>query len=173
MGDNYTDWNDIDWDNADWKALRRHLDHRVEVELGIPWSEYEARADLSGTYIRRVRNGNVPRLKETTAAKIERAAQWERGSIASILMGGKPTPTEKKKLAPKDVEPPTVVPVSVEGETGGQSPPAAESEFERFRRWSSFVGQVFTPGAFMQLQQDFATVYREGYQAALQGKGNR
>lgn len=184
MGDNYTpDWNDIDWNRANWQNLKRHLDHRVELELtapgrpgkGIPWKEFHARAGITGTYINRIRRGNVDRLKETTAAKIEKAAQWAPGSIASVLMGGKPTPIEQQELAPR-VAPQSAQagsPVSVEGGPGGQSPPTAESEYARFHRWSSFVGNTFTPQAFMQLQQDLATVYREGYQAALQDRGGK
>lgn len=171
MGDNIR-WSDIDWHQVHWGALGRYLDHRVEVELEIPWAQFHERAGISGTYVRKVRKGGVPRLRETTAAKIERAAQWEHGSIAAVLTGGKPTPTEKAKLTPQPSE--TAVSVSVDSGAGGQSPPSAsESEFERFRRWSSFVGETFTPGAFMQLQQDLARVYQEGYRQALQGQEDK
>lgn len=182
MGDNYTtNWNDIDWERADWENFARHLSHRVELELtapgrkgkGIPWTEFYKRVGKSGTYITKVRRGKVKRLKETTARLIEQAAQWEPGSIASTLMGGKPIPTEKAKLAPAASAESSTVSVSADSGASGQSPPTTESEFERFRRWSGFVGEVFTPAAFMQLQQDLATVYREGYQQALQDRGNR
>lgn len=171
MGDNNIRWGDIDWQRVDWEALGRHLDHRVEVELAIPWAQFHERAGISGTYIRRVRRGTTPRLKETTAAKIERAAQWERGSIAATLTGGRPTPTEAAKLTPTQPTQPAepVGAGSVSSGVGGQSPPpASESEFERFRRWSTFVGETFTPAAFMQLQRDFSSVYRDGYQQARQ-----
>ncbi|MGH3586234.1 MAG: hypothetical protein ACRDQ0_07900 [Pseudonocardia sp.] len=82
--------------------------HRLDEEMnarrlelgkkGLNWREVAVAAGLSSETLRAVRQGlNEP--TEQTKRGIEQALHWERGSIDSILAGGKPTPLREQPPA--------------------------------------------------------------------------
>lgn len=74
--------------------LSRAMDKR-RASLGLTWKLVAARAGIDTETIRAVRKGlNVP--STLTQAGIEKALEWEPGSVATILAGGEPFELERQ-----------------------------------------------------------------------------
>lgn len=177
MGDDtVTNWHEIDWDAVDWRHLGEHLERRVEDQLRIPWAEFERRSGLSGTALRNIRQGKKRRMYKKTADSIEHAAQWSPGSFVRTLLGGDPTPEEEEGFADRGRSGgPGASSLRSVGVTDSAQPPrsrsSADAELERFRRWTHHVDSVFTPAAFLRMQEDFVEIYREGYEKGVSDAG--
>lgn len=180
MGDDtVTNWREIDWDAVDWRHLGEHLERRVEDQLRIPWAEFERRSGLSGTALRNVRQGRKRRMYKKTADSIEFAAQWRPGSFVRTLLGGEPTPEEEgeehvEKEGARSGGSVGASSLRSVGADDSAQPPRSSSpdaDLERFRRWTHYVGSTFTPAAFLRMQEDFAEIYREGYEKGAHDAG--
>jgi hypothetical protein len=73
------------------KRLAAYVEQRIAT-LGLEYAEVARLAGFSIEVLRKVRNGINAR--GSTYRKLERALQWESGSIATILAGGEPTLVE-------------------------------------------------------------------------------
>ncbi|MFD0850833.1 helix-turn-helix domain-containing protein, partial [Actinomadura adrarensis] len=63
------------------------------LELGMKWDEVAQAAGIKPPTLRAIRNGtNGP--SELSQRGIERAMQWEVGSVRAVLAGGDPVPIE-------------------------------------------------------------------------------
>lgn len=72
------------------RRLADLMDDR-RIELDLAWEDVARRAGVTGMTLRRVRN-NESAPPRRTAHKIDRALEWEPGSVEAILTGGEPTP---------------------------------------------------------------------------------
>lgn len=70
---------------ADWIDQRR-------ADLGLDTVQLAAKMGTSRQWLIDLRNGKITRPRATTRRAIERALDWEQGSVAEILAGGEPTP---------------------------------------------------------------------------------
>lgn len=81
------------------------IDER-RAELGMRWQDLAEAAGVSRQRLYEIRDSGSAssRMRTTTKKKIERALQWERGSIDAILRGGDPTPISapEDEWAPRD-----------------------------------------------------------------------
>lgn len=69
---------------SEYMAARR-------LALGMKtWRDLSARAEISYETLRALRAGGRP--SEATTHQLERALQWEPGSVRTIITGGEPTP---------------------------------------------------------------------------------
>lgn len=74
------------------RRLAELMDDR-RIELDLAWEEVARRAGMTGMTLRRIRNGEGS-LPRRTAAKIDRALEWQPGSVEGILTGGDPSPIQ-------------------------------------------------------------------------------
>lgn len=84
---------------TDGPDLRRRLADLMDdrrIELDLTWEEVARRAGVAGLTLRRVRSGEST-LSRRTAAKIDRALEWQPGSVEGILAGGEPIPIQMDK----------------------------------------------------------------------------
>ena len=81
------------------RRLARLMDERRD-ELELLWNDVAKLAGLTREGLRTVRVGNR-NIKPETRRGIERALQWERGSVRAILSGGEPTPLESAEQQPE------------------------------------------------------------------------
>lgn len=68
--------------------LAAEMDRR-RIKLGLRWEHIADKARISTTHLRKIRRGDTG-ASEIVIASLEDALQWERGSIAQILAGGRP-----------------------------------------------------------------------------------
>lgn len=71
-------------------ALDRHMNGRRK-DLGLRWLDVAQRGGITTQTLRELRAG-AREPRELTKAAIERALEWEPGSVDAILAGGEPTP---------------------------------------------------------------------------------
>lgn len=71
--------------------LAQHIERRIST-LALEYAEVCRRAGISDETLSKVRKGM--RARSSTYTRLEGALSWERGSIASILEGGEPTPMD-------------------------------------------------------------------------------
>ncbi|MBK3630400.1 hypothetical protein JHN59_37510 [Streptomyces sp. MBT49] len=71
--------------------LAQYIERRISA-LALEYAEVCRRADISDETLSKVRKGM--RARSSTYTKLERALNWERGSIGAILDGGEPTPLD-------------------------------------------------------------------------------
>lgn len=64
------------------------------LALGLSWREVAQRADLAYETVRALRTGDGG-VQSLTAANLDRALQWQTGSVERILAGGDPLPMER------------------------------------------------------------------------------
>jgi len=62
------------------------------VHLDLRWKDVADRARLSMEAVNAIRTGRTRSIRPRTAAAIERALQWQPGSIAAVTGGGEPVP---------------------------------------------------------------------------------
>lgn len=60
------------------------------IALGLSWREVAQRADVAYETVRAARAGDGG-ISPLTAGKLERALQWQAGSVERILAGGDPS----------------------------------------------------------------------------------
>lgn len=70
--------------------LAQYIESRITA-LAMEYAEVCRLAEISDETLSNIRKGN--RARAATYRKLERALQWDVGSIASILAGGEPTPS--------------------------------------------------------------------------------
>jgi DNA-binding Xre family transcriptional regulator len=73
-------------------ALRQHIEERAD-ELGMNLDDLAEASGLHPETIRRVRKGRA-RIAVSTRRALEKALEWQPGSINAILAGGQPMPIE-------------------------------------------------------------------------------
>lgn len=155
----------------DWENLREHLEHRVIDQLNMTWLEFERASGISSTQIRKIRNGQVKRMQDGTAARLEAALGWAPGSIRRCLAGGEPELVDEERELLREPERDTE---SVEGASAPESPGPSDALYEDLgQRWSRFLGARFTVNAFTQLIRDFQTVQERAQRQAQQGPMNK
>lgn len=71
--------------------LAAEMDQR-RIMLGLRWEHIAEKSRISTTHLRKFRRGDAGASLIVIAA-LEEALQWERGSVETILQGGRPTPT--------------------------------------------------------------------------------
>lgn len=146
-----------------WENLNHHMTERA-LDLNIPWREVEQRAGISGTMLRRIRNGQANRVTSKTARAIENALRWEYGSVHTVLTGGEPTELETNIPKPAPQETPqsaeNTIPLA-------QQPPIEDAELAVIHYWSSYVGQAFTREAFYRLMDDVRKIREQAISDAL------
>lgn len=71
--------------------LAQYVERRI-AELVLEYAEVCRRAEISDETLIKIRKGLNARA--STYRKLERALQWQQGSIGRILAGGEPTPLE-------------------------------------------------------------------------------
>lgn len=89
---------------TDGQDPRRRLAQLMEdrqVELDLTWEEIARRAGMTATNLRRIRH-NESALPRRTARKIERALEWQPGSVEGVLAGKEPVPTPEPEPEPAD-----------------------------------------------------------------------
>ncbi|MFF8034879.1 hypothetical protein [Streptomyces sp. NPDC016626] len=69
--------------------LAQRIEQRIAA-LALEYAEVCRRADISDETLGKIRKGM--RARGSTYLKLERALEWEQGSVAAILEGGEPTP---------------------------------------------------------------------------------
>lgn len=129
------------------KALERLavcVEQRI-VELGLQYAEVARAAGFSDQTLIAIRNAD--KVRPTTYRKLEMALQWEVGSVAAVLNGGRPTAVgvpEQLEAEPVPAEPevdpraaailtiledlPPRVQAEVLRQLGDRLPPAARPE---------------------------------------------
>jgi transcriptional regulator with XRE-family HTH domain len=73
------------------RRLAEYIERRIS-ELGLEYTEVARLAGFSIEVLRKMRHGI--KARGSTYRKLERALQWEHGSVAAILAGGEPTPAD-------------------------------------------------------------------------------
>ena len=68
--------------------LAQRIERRI-AELALEYAEVCRRAEISDETLIKIRKGI--KARSSTYRKLERALQWEQGSVAAILAGGEPT----------------------------------------------------------------------------------
>ncbi|MFE7966936.1 hypothetical protein ACFU0X_28480 [Streptomyces cellulosae] len=68
--------------------LAQYIERRIAA-LALEYAEVCRRADISDETLGKIRKGM--KARGSTYLKLERALEWEQGSIATILEGGEPT----------------------------------------------------------------------------------
>ncbi|MER6834289.1 hypothetical protein ABT320_09855 [Streptomyces cellulosae] len=68
--------------------LAQYIERRIAA-LALEYAEVCRRADISDETLGKIRKGM--KARGSTYLKLERALEWEQGSIAAILEGGEPT----------------------------------------------------------------------------------
>lgn len=68
--------------------LAQYIERRIAA-LALEYAEVCRRAEISDETLGKIRKGM--RARGSTYRKLERALEWEQGSIAAILEGGEPT----------------------------------------------------------------------------------
>lgn len=83
--------------------LAQYLERRI-VALTLEYAEVCRRAGISDETLGKIRKGH--KARGSTYSKLERALEWQQGSIASILNGGEPAEVESRPGAggPDDAE---------------------------------------------------------------------
>lgn len=79
--------------------LAQRIERRI-AELALEYAEVCRRAEISDETLIKIRKGT--KARSSTYRKLERALQWEHGSIASILAGGEATPVAMPVGPPED-----------------------------------------------------------------------
>lgn len=97
--------------------LAQYIERRI-TELALEYAEVCRRAEISDETLMKIRKGASAR--GSTYRKLERALEWQQGSIASILAGGEPV---SLGVGGADLSPP-------EGEELQTFPPTLEQELE-------------------------------------------
>lgn len=73
--------------------LAQYLERRI-AELALEYAEVCRRAEISDETLMKIRKGH--RARSATYRKLERALEWQQGSIASVLSGGDPVAIEPR-----------------------------------------------------------------------------
>jgi len=68
-------------------------ERRLELTPRLNWRQVATAAGISYEALRAIRRGDY-RPSENTAAALDDALRWERGSVEAILDGGTPTPRQ-------------------------------------------------------------------------------
>ena len=72
----------------DVRARLADLMDQRRRDLRLTWDQVAARADIHRETLRQIRNGSSDTIRPLSAAGLEDALEWERGSIDTILRGG-------------------------------------------------------------------------------------
>jgi hypothetical protein len=80
-------------DAGPMRRLAEYIESRIS-ELGLEYAEVARLAGFSIEVLRKMRHGI--KVRGSTYRKLERALQWEHGSIATILAGGEPTQVDAR-----------------------------------------------------------------------------
>jgi transcriptional regulator with XRE-family HTH domain len=94
--------------------------NRRRLELRMNWRELAEAADISYTALRAIRRGAY-RPTELTAQDLDRALQWEPGSVYAILDGRDAIPSGEERVADQAGDAPS---------HHGTAPPTLEQELE-------------------------------------------
>ena len=97
------------------RRLAACVEQRIAA-LGLEYAEVARLADFSIEVLRKVRNGINAR--GSTYRKLERALQWEQGSITAVLAGGEPTPIRGEPTPASTEAAPVASPVISSQELG-------------------------------------------------------
>jgi transcriptional regulator with XRE-family HTH domain len=96
--------------------LAQYIERRI-AELALEYAEVCRRAEISDETLIKIRKG--AKARSSTYRKLERALQWEHGSVAAILAGGEPTPVSTPADEPSEEQ------VTPPPSTSGLSPSEA------------------------------------------------
>ncbi|MFD9445475.1 hypothetical protein ACFWBR_42480 [Streptomyces sp. NPDC060006] len=83
--------------------LAQYLERRI-AELALEYAEVCRRAEISDETLIKIRKGHKPR--GSTYRKLERALEWQQGSIAAILAGEEPVAITPRASSPGSPTPP-------------------------------------------------------------------
>ncbi|MEV6614232.1 hypothetical protein AB0N31_10490 [Streptomyces sp. NPDC051051] len=83
--------------------LAQYIERRIAA-LALEYAEVCRRAEISDETLGKIRKGM--KARGSTYLKLERALEWGRGSIASVLDGGEPTLLEAPAPPAPDAESP-------------------------------------------------------------------
>ena len=106
---------------------------RRRLDLGHKWKAIAENAGVTYQTLGQLRKGKP--VAPVTVARVERALQWDSGSIRAILDGGEPTPMETAGGA----EPLTEPVLAWDGELVGVEPLLEDEEL----RWRDGRGRLF------------------------------
>ena len=82
-----------------WETLGKQVRER-RGELGLTQTDVTARGGPSVEKLRQIENNRAGRLSALMRGALERALEWESGSVDAILAGGVPTPVQPKVDVP-------------------------------------------------------------------------
>lgn len=115
------------------------------LELDMKWDEVAAAARIKPPTLRAIRNG-MNRPSDLTARGLDRALDWEPGSVEAILAGGEPTPmqpqlrvSQVRLTAP--APPPLPVPTDDELRASGLAPETVEALLDMRRHVERLVAK--------------------------------
>lgn len=75
----------------DWSRLAAGIESRLD-KLGLQWKDIPGRGGPSTAKLRELRNGSSETLSRSKRRDLERALEWEHGSVDWVLAGGDPRP---------------------------------------------------------------------------------
>lgn len=85
-----------------WARLAREVKRR-RVQLELTQQQVASEGGPSVSILTRIETAKQTSYQDMALARLERALQWEPGSIAAILAGGTPTPTAQ--ASPREAPP--------------------------------------------------------------------
>ena len=88
----------------DWRRLARLVRDR-RGDLGLTQEEVTAAGGPSNSTVRLIEGARRDGYRPAILRSLERALQWERGSVAAVLGGGDPTPLTDEPTLPGGVPP--------------------------------------------------------------------
>lgn len=89
----------------DWPRLAAQIEHRLD-DLTLQWKDIALRGGPSPAKVRELRNGRSQTLSRSKRRDLERALEWEHGSVDWVLAGREPRSlprTNGSSTAPLDV----------------------------------------------------------------------
>jgi transcriptional regulator with XRE-family HTH domain len=89
-------------DGLDPRRLLADLMDDRRIDLDLTWNEVADRAGVSAMTLRRIRSGDGV-LTRRTQRKIDRALEWQPGSVEGILSGREPSLIEQPDPADDDL----------------------------------------------------------------------
>jgi hypothetical protein len=88
--------------SGDWPRLARYIEQR-QNELGRTQLEIQERGGPSPTKLRDLMSGRSAVLTASKRRDLERALDWQTGSVDAILTGGEPKPIQRQVLTAEEV----------------------------------------------------------------------
>lgn len=93
----------------DRARLAREVKQR-RTQLELTQTQLEGAGGPSISFVSKVESRKAVPYDGISIVRLERALQWEEGSVAAILDGGRPTPISTSAIAPETVADKTVIP---------------------------------------------------------------